>query len=126
MLEKLSDLVVAKKYIQKEQSSKSRGIEFKLTFEEYRKLIHTEKCFYTGVELNRKVQGNSDNLTLDRIDSSIGYVSGNVVACSHSINHLKGIIENPKNDIGFDRVTKMLWKIHEVKPSLLKQKRELV
>lgn len=49
-----------------------------------------------------KVMGESNSwndLTLDRIDNNIGYVYGNVVACTRAANNLKGIWENPTFDI---------------------------
>lgn len=84
----MNDIDIAKKFINKAQSSESRNIPFMLSFAEYKRLMNTRKCYYTGVELTFNT-GEHNSFTLDRIDASIGYVPGNVVACSHKFNQKK-------------------------------------
>ena len=46
------------------------------------------RCFYTGLELSP--EANHDRtLSIDRIDSSVGYVKGNVVLCVWDANGMK-------------------------------------
>jgi hypothetical protein len=83
--EELTDYIVAKKLIQLKQSADSRGIEFKLSFKEVKKLMSAKICFYT----RKKFGEDLDARSIDRVDSSIGYVDGNVVACTVDINRKK-------------------------------------
>ncbi len=82
----LTDLDVAKKYLQLQKSAETRGKEFNLSFYDVKLLMKRKTCYYTGVRFTR--DGNNAK-TVDRIDSSKGYVNGNVVACTHGINSLK-------------------------------------
>ena len=81
----MDDLTIAHRYISKAQSADKRGIEFTLSFNRYRQLLKTRRCFYTGVEL---VPG--ENFSLDRVDSAVGYTDSNTVACDRDFNHRKG------------------------------------
>ena len=81
----LTDYIVAKKLIQLKQSADSRGIEFDLSFVNVRKLMNAKICFYT----RKKFGEDLDARSIDRVDSSQGYVDGNVVACTVDINRKK-------------------------------------
>ena len=81
----LTDYIVAKKLIQLKQSADSRGIEFDLSFVNVRKLMNAKICFYT----RKKFGEDLDARSIDRVDSSRGYVDGNVVACTVDINRKK-------------------------------------
>ena len=83
--EELTDYIVAKKLIQLKQSADSRGIEFSLSFREVKKLMNAKICFYT----KKKFGEDLDARSIDSVDSSIGYVDGNVVACTVDINRKK-------------------------------------
>lgn len=50
------------------------------------------KCFYTGLEMKLISETAKDLLlaSCDRIDSTKGYVPGNVVLCCWGVNLLKG------------------------------------
>lgn len=54
-------------------------------------LYQNGKCYYTGVEMVLKgYLDNIENLmTIDRIDSRIGYVKGNLVLCCSIVNKIK-------------------------------------
>jgi hypothetical protein len=81
----LTDYTVAKKLIQLKQSADSRGIVFGLSFFAVRKLMNAKVCFYT----KKKFGEDLDARSIDRVDSSVGYVDGNVVACTVDINRKK-------------------------------------
>lgn len=84
----MDDIQIAAKFVAKAKSSSDRNIPFMLSFSEYKRLLKTKKCYYTGVELTfGKNQPNS--FTIDRIDADRGYVPGNCVACSNIINQKK-------------------------------------
>jgi len=57
------------------------GKGFELTIEEFEKILSLE-CVYCGT---------SNNMTIDRIDSSIGYTVDNVQPLCHNCNCLKGV-----------------------------------
>lgn len=67
-------------------NARSRGIEWRLTLEYLESLERF--CFYTGRELTLKIK-EENTLSLDRIDSSRGYVEDNVVFCCADINKMK-------------------------------------
>jgi hypothetical protein len=72
------------------QRALKKGVPFDLSIEDVEEIISDMKCFYLGIEL-KKNQGflTFDSLTLDRIIPRLGYVKGNVVACSHRANTIK-------------------------------------
>ena len=82
----VDDYTVAKKLIQLKQSADSRGLEFSLSFKTIKKLLNTKICFYTGKKFTKD---GLNNRTIDRVDSSKGYIEGNVVACTVYINSKK-------------------------------------
>ena len=71
--------------------SKTHGkIEYNLTPEYIQQLLEEQnyKCFYTGVEL-KDSDSKFEKPTIDRIDSSKGYVKGNIVICTWVANNIK-------------------------------------
>jgi hypothetical protein len=84
--ETLTDLEVAKKMIKIFQSAADRKLEFDLSFNTVKKLLLEPKCYYTG----KKFEENGVYArSFDRVDSDLGYVEGNVVACTVDINSKK-------------------------------------
>jgi len=82
----VSDLEIAKKMLKIYQSAVDRKLEFNLTLETVRKLLSYPTCYYT----NRKFEEEGNYArSFDRIDSSKGYIDGNVVACTVDINGKK-------------------------------------
>lgn len=81
-------------------TAKQRKIEYVLTPEILKKHFDMQNglCYYTGVPLklittvewNDKRQADPDVLSVDRIDSSIGYIDDNIVLCCTAINKMKG------------------------------------
>ena len=105
------ELFVADYYKRKMESCKSRGIEFKLNLVSVRNLLRTRKCPYTGLTLTVGRAGKaalSSDITIDRIDNSLPYVKGNVMAISHKANNLKSIFENPEYGMDFAKAAKVM------------------
>ncbi len=85
-MKKILDIEVAKKMINLQQSATSRNLEFDLTFNTVKFLMEQTTCYYTGVkfELDGKLA-----FSVDRVDPKLGYIEGNVVACTVDINSKK-------------------------------------
>lgn len=82
----VNDLEVAKKMLKIHQSAIDRSLEFNLGFDSVKKLLSYSNCYYT----NRKFESEGNYArSFDRIDSTKGYVEGNVVACTVDINGKK-------------------------------------
>lgn len=90
-------LALNKIYSQYKVRARLRGILFKLDKEYVKNIIHTE-CYYCGVK-DKNLFTAPWSLThngkkyayngIDRINSSIGYVPGNVVPCCGQCNTMK-------------------------------------
>lgn len=114
----MDDLTMAKKYINKAHGAQSSGISFLLSFTSYKNLMQAKKCGYTGIELTSPRSGEnirSTDRTIDRIDNSLGYVKGNVVAVCSSANKMKALWENPNNPLDMQSVKKMIHKVESYK-----------
>jgi hypothetical protein len=75
-------------------AARTRGIEFSLTKSDFRALV-SQNCFYcnqppSNIYKNSIKNGTFIGSGIDRIDSSKGYIVGNVVACCGSCNWAKG------------------------------------
>lgn len=82
----------------KKSRGKSWGSAGTMSFAECRDLITScsGDCFFTAATLLAPIAAGGEhssnpaiNLTWDRLDPSIGYIAGNVVACSLAFNKLK-------------------------------------
>jgi len=63
-----------------------RGYSCELTYEEYEELV-TSHCYYCGeMETHKTICG------IDRLNSNIGYISGNCVSCCKMCNLMKGAL----------------------------------
>lgn len=71
--------------------AKKKGLDFDLT-PEYLDSIDTDICPYLKIPIewtkNRGKRQQNHSKSLDRIDSSRGYVEGNVIICSWRANSL--------------------------------------
>jgi hypothetical protein len=94
-------IFVARKYLSLIESAQSRTHEFDLPIEELSDILRKKTCYFTKKSLvhfphdPKEVESGSlelpkNYLSIDRLDASKGYVSGNVVACSLAINKIKG------------------------------------
>ena len=101
MVDNTEDIILAKKYLRKLESSTDRGLSFELTLADMRRLYRRKTCAYTGVTFsNTKTKEPSPrSRTLERIDSSIGYTKDNTVVITHEANQFKSTWERGK---GFD------------------------
>ena len=97
----MCDLQVAKWYVNKARSARKLGHEFTLTFVEFKRLAAKKKCAFTGIPLTRAVDTNGivqfDTRTIDRLDNTKGYITGNVAAVCFGANQFKSQWENPTN-----------------------------
>lgn len=92
----LEDILL--KRLQLYRSATGRGIDFSLNDEDVRILLERKTCYYTGA----RFKDNTDyHRTVDRIDNKLGYVKGNVVACTLGANRLKNIILEDTRDNKF-------------------------
>ena len=68
-----------------------KGLDFDLTVADVRKLITRKYCYYTGIDMQDAYDTGKTHhcRSIDRVDSSKGYVKGNCVACSMAVNKLK-------------------------------------
>lgn len=86
------------KFLQYRSNAKKRNIDFDLTIEEFSKFWQ-KPCFYCGSDI--------DTIGIDRVDSDLGYVEGNMVPCCFTCNqskndlslsewvcHLKSVLRN--------------------------------
>jgi hypothetical protein len=96
---------------QASKAAKNRGIEWAIDSQFLR--VQWEKqqgrCFYTGIPMSLDVKTfrGMRKPSIDRVDSGVGYVAGNVVFCLTAINYLK-------NDYGAEEVIELLHELVEL------------
>lgn len=113
------EVSVAIKFRNKVDNARERGLEFNLSFAEFRRIMASKRCAYTGVELTFKENGpaakwKDSDLSIERIDNEKGYVSGNCVAVCHAANVLKSVFENPNAFLKVDHAVKMFANIDKM------------
>lgn len=71
-------------------NAKKRNISFNITSEMIEKLLISQNntCFYTGRPLKLEL-GFDDSMSIDRVNSSIGYEEYNIVLCQYKVNIMK-------------------------------------
>lgn len=72
--------------------AKNRKLDFEIDYEFIQKLWKIQKglCYYTKVPMKLTArQKNPYQVSIDRIDSSLGYIKENTVLCCQSINYMK-------------------------------------
>ncbi len=80
--------------------AKRRDLEFDFSFEDFVEMV-VGSCYYCGDKLSnvQKADGSNGDFRytgLDRVDSSAGYVTSNVVTCCRVCNKAKDV--TPKDD----------------------------
>ena len=88
------EFAIAKAYSAKVNSCQQRGISFELSIAQFRKLMLTKTCYYTGKKLTLQLGVSADKsdthrTTIDRVDNRLGYTKENSVACSKAVNEWK-------------------------------------
>jgi len=73
-----------------EKQARYRGKEFGLTRDQVHELWQQQQgqCCYSGLPMTTEL-GHPNKITLDRIDSSKGYILGNVALCTYRVNLMK-------------------------------------
>lgn len=73
--------------------AEKRNIEFNITKEYLWELYRSQegKCYYTDLDISLNTRNNKKTASLDRIDSSKGYVEGNLVWVHKNINLMKNV-----------------------------------
>ncbi len=99
------ELTIAKKYVALKESAEKRGKEFNMSLQSLRNIYTATKCYYSGVTLTRE-PGHHNSMTIDRVDNSKGYVTGNVVACSKRMNNIKGDMSYSEIEVLFKKLSK--------------------
>lgn len=109
-----TDCAIAKSYCTKAKNSIDRGIEFDLSFSEYKTLKSKKRCFYTGIKFEAD---GLNKQTIDRIDSSKPYTKENSVSCLYQVNALKNaLFESPSASINLtvDQMLKFISKLADI------------
>jgi hypothetical protein len=109
----ISDIEVAKKMINLQQSAISRSIEFDLSFETVKSLLLRTHCFYTGIKFE---DDGKLSFSVDRVDSKKGYIEGNVVACTIDINSKKSNLTIEEINLLHARIQKFIVPAKPKKP----------
>jgi len=84
------EIAIGEYWVHLRKSALKRDKEFNLTFADVKKLVTRKTCYYTGKRLDA-------HRTTERLDSSKGYVKGNVVAVCSEANQLKNMIFENQN-----------------------------
>jgi hypothetical protein len=79
------------------RSSKNRGRECSITFQQFLSFVEINKCHYCNDKiewfLHRELnKGNGHHYNLDRKDNKIGYTLENCVVCCPRCNYMKGTL----------------------------------
>lgn len=99
----VSDIEVARKMLNIHQSALDRKLEFDLSFLETKKILESDTCYYTGIKFDNE---GPNSRSFDRVDSSKGYVNGNVVACTIDFNGKKSNLSIEEIIILYEKLVK--------------------
>lgn len=100
-------------FTKKVKSARERGIEFDITIEYvYSVYIRQKKeCSLTGIPLVFSYKAEDCNVSIDRIDSSKGYVKRNIQLVHKDVNFMKYIYSQKR----FIEVCNLVAKKHPIK-----------
>lgn len=78
------------------KQAQERGITYSLKPLSLRNIYRAKRCHYLNIVLNVRSEKfkSHTRTTVDRVNSSRGYIKGNVVAASNIANQLKGLVES--------------------------------
>lgn len=99
------------------RNAKKRGFEFSLTKADFEPL--PTHCPVLGVELDYSGSGKHNSASIDRSNSSKGYVPGNVVIMSRRANMLK-------NDTSTEELRKVLEYIENISKLGVKEDQRVI
>lgn len=97
----VTDATLIEQWLACKKSAENRGLEFSLSLKRLRQVVNTKHCKYTGELIHYNPDkinydsghiGSLDFLSLERMDSEVGYTDKNVIAVGTKINILKSNI----------------------------------
>lgn len=97
--------------LQAKSRAKSKGLPCEIDVDYLECLLASQdnKCFYSGMDMELNRAGNYSS-SIDRVDSSRGYVKGNVVFVIWAVNTMK-------NDLPEEEFLKIIEAIHQKQKS---------
>lgn len=71
--------------------AKRKGLSHEITIDDLTRLWRFQegRCRYTGIPMVYDGEGRPESVSIDRVDSSLGYVRSNVVLCCVYVNRMK-------------------------------------
>ena len=116
MSSQITDVAIAKKFLNKVKNAKKEKIEFSLSLIQFSKLMREERCALTGIELTHQKDHipSPTDITIDRLDNKKGYVRGNVAAVCFAANNIKSFWENPSKLLNYEHVKKMIHRLDRI------------
>lgn len=102
--EKTQDNIIAQFLLKKSsQCRRNKVLEYNLTLEYIKELLLKQeyKDYYTG-----QVPENYEDYSIDRIDSNLGYIEGNIVITTNRVNTMK-------NDMSTEEFKKLISDIYK-------------
>ena len=103
--EKTQDNIIAQFLLKKSSKCRRRNkvLEYNLTLEYIKELLLKQeyKDYYTG-----QVPENYEDYSIDRIDSNLGYIEGNIVITTNRVNAMK-------NDMSTEEFKKLISDIYK-------------
>ncbi len=97
-------------FLSSKGNAKRRGLEHSITRKYIEEIYASQNglCYYTGGTMFTDMRGlssNNDGVSIDRIDSSKGYIEGNIVLCRWIVNRMK-------NDLTHEEFLELVSKIN--------------
>lgn len=78
-------------YSRSSKRARSAKLKFDLTKEYIEEILQKQnyKCYYTGIPFGDNFNNKDNYPTIDRIDSTKGYIKGNICICTYIVNGMK-------------------------------------